>query len=123
MSDSLHDRYGRQVIGGIILALAGLSIVSGYFRIGQEGLAAVGEVAVSLYIAGVVLWGLLDEGFDTFRFRVALYVGMVAWGVSDFLVGTDSMVSLIVLVVGAVLLTRAVYGYVQQQRKPVYERR
>ncbi len=123
MSDSLYERYGRQLIGGIILALATLSIVSGYFRIGQEGLAAVGEVAVSVYIAGVVLWGLLDEGFDTFRFRVALYVGMVAWGVSDFVAGTDTVVSFIVLIAGSVLLTRAVYQYVQTQRKPVYERR
>ncbi|MES3161992.1 MAG: hypothetical protein PPP55_10560 [Halorubrum sp.] len=123
MSDSLYERYGRQVIGGIILALATLSLVSGYFRIGQEGLTAVGEVAVSLYIAGVVLWGLLDEGFDTVRFRIALYVGMVAWGVSDFVAGTDSVVSLVVLVVGGILLTRAVYGYVQRRRKPVYERR
>ncbi len=123
MSDSLYDRYGRQVIGGIILALAMLSIVSGYFRIGQEGLAAVGDVAVSLYIAGVVLWGLLDEGFDTVRFRIALYIGMVLWGVSDFVAGTDSAVSFVVLAVGSVLLIRAVYSYVQARRKPVYERR
>ncbi len=122
MSDSLYGRYGRQVIGGVILALALLSAVSGYFRIEQEGLAAVGDVGVSLYLAALVTWGFFKEGFDTFRFRIALYFGLTLWGTVDVLTGSESPFSYVLLIGGSLLLARAAYKYADRQRKPVYER-
>ncbi len=122
MSDSLYDRYGRQVIGGLILALAILSIVGGYAQIAERGLAAAGDVLVSLYIAGLVLWGFFREGFDTFRFRIALYLGLVMWGTVDYVGGSDSPLTFVLLIGGSLLLARATYKYADRQRRPVYER-
>ncbi|SNR24929.1 hypothetical protein [Halorubrum vacuolatum] len=122
MSDSLYGRYGRQVLGGIILGLALLSAVGGYFQIEQRGLAAIGDVGVSLYIAALVVWGFFKEGFDTFRFRAALYFGLVLWGTVDILGGSESPLSYVLLIGGSLLLARAMYKYAEQQRKPVYER-
>lgn len=122
MSDSLYDRYGRQVIGGLILALAILSIVGGYAQIAERGLAAAGDVLVSLYIVGLVLWGFFREGFDTFRFRIALYLGLVMWGTVDYVGGSDSPLTFVLLIGGSLLLARATYKYADRQRRPVYER-
>lgn len=122
MAGSWYDRYGRQVIGGLLLALALLSIASGYLRIAEQGLAALGDVAVSVYIAALVLWGFFREGFDTLRFRVLLYVGLVLWGTVDYLGGSDSPFTFVLLIGGSLLLARAAYTYAEDQRKPVYER-
>ncbi|MWV64071.1 hypothetical protein GRS48_04420 [Halorubrum sp. JWXQ-INN 858] len=122
MSESLYGRYGRQVLGGALLALALLSAFAGFLQIQQHGLTAVGDVAVSLYIAGLVVWGYFREGFDTFRFRVLLYVGLVAWGTVDHLGGSDSPFTFVLLIGGSLLLARAAYKYAERQRKPVYDR-
>ena len=122
MSDSLYDRYGRGVIGGLVLGLAILSVVGGYYQIEQGGTGAVPDVLVSLYIAGLVLWGFFREGFDTFRFRVLLYAGLVMWGTVDYLGGSDSALTYLLIIGGSLLLARATYTYADRQRKPVYER-
>jgi len=38
------------------------------------GIVALADSAVSVHVAGLMLWGLFREGFDTFRFRVLLYL-------------------------------------------------
>lgn len=122
MSDSLYDRYGRQVIGGIVLGLALLSAVFGAISIEQRGLAAVGDVVVSLYIAGLVVWGYFREGFETVRFRALLYFGLVLWGTVDYLGGVESAFTFVLLIGGSLLLAREAYRYAERQRKPVYDR-
>ena len=122
MGDSLFDRYGRPAIAVVIIVMAMLSVFSGYLRFDQQGFAALADSAVSLYIAALMLWGLFREGFDTFRFRVLLYLGLILWGSVDFLLGVDSTISLIMLIGGSLLLARAAYQYAQRQQKPVYER-
>lgn len=122
MSDSLFDRYGRPAIAVVVIVMATLSLFSGYLRFEQQGAVALADSAVSLYIAGLMLWGLFREGFDTFRFRVLLYLGLILWGSVDFLLGTDSTISMVLLIGGSLLLARAAYQYAQQQRKPVYDR-
>lgn len=122
MGDSLFDRYGRPAIAVVIIVMAMLSVFSGYLRFDQQGFAALADSAVSLYIAALMLWGLFQEGFDTFRFRVLLYLGLILWGSVDFLLGVDSTISLIMLIGGSLLLARAAYQYAQRQQKPVYER-
>jgi hypothetical protein len=122
MSDSTFDRYGRPAIAVVVLSMALLSVFSGYLRFEQQGVVAVADSAVSVYIAGLMLWGLFREGFNTDRFRVLLYLGLVLWGSVDLLVGTDSTLSLVILIGGAVLLGRAAYQYAQPRQKPVYAR-
>ncbi|WP_418280241.1 hypothetical protein [Halorubrum sp. DTA98] len=122
MSDSWYDRYGRHVIGGLILALALLSVVGGYIQIDRYGRTALGDVGVSVYIAGLVLWGFFREGFDTIRFRILLYLGLVLWGTVDYLSGSDSPFTFVLLIGGSLLLARAAYNYSETQRKPVYDR-
>jgi|AntRauMinimDraft_4_1070384.scaffolds.fasta_scaffold00066_24 hypothetical protein len=122
MSDSTFDRYGRPAIAVVVLSMALLSVFSGYLRFEQQGVVAVADSAVSVYIAGLMLWGLFREGFNTDRFRVLLYLGLVLWGSVDLLVGTDSTLSLVILIGGAVLLGRAAYQYAQRRQKPVYDR-
>ncbi len=122
MSDSLFDRYGRPALAVVIVVMATLSVFSGYLRFEDQGVAALADSAVSLYIALLVLWGLFREGFDTFRFRVLLYLGLIFWGTVDFLLGTDTTFSMVILIGGSLLLARAAYQYAQRQRKPVYDR-
>ena len=122
MSDSTFDRYGRPAIAVVVLTRATLSLFSGYLRFEQQGIVVLADSAVSVYIAGLMLWGLFREGFDTLRFRVLLYLGLVLWGGVDFLLGTGSTVSVILAVGGSILLARMVYRYTQRRGKPVYER-
>ncbi|EMA66824.1 hypothetical protein C461_09946 [Halorubrum aidingense JCM 13560] len=122
MSDSTFDRYGRPAIAVVVLSMALLSVFSGYLRFEQQGVVALADSAVSVYIAGLMLWGLFREGFGTDRFRVLLYLGLVLWGSVDFLIGTDSTISLVILIGGALLLGRAAYQYAQRRQKPVYDR-
>lgn len=122
MSDSLYDRYGRRLVGGTILGLAILSVASGLVRLQDAGLVAVGDILVSLYVAGLALWGLFREGFDTPRFRTALYAGLVLWGAVDVLAGDPSAVSYVLLFGGLVLFARSAYRYRRDRDEPVSER-
>lgn len=122
MSDSTFDRYGRPAIAVAVLVMAALSLFSGYLRFDQQGIVALADSAVSLYIAGLMLWGLFREGFDTFRFRVLLYLGLVFWGSVDFFLGTNSTIAVTLIIGGLLLLARAAYQYAQRRQKSVYER-
>lgn len=122
MSDSPLERYGRPALAVVILSLAVLSAVSGYQRLETQGAAAAGDVVVNLYIAGLVVWGLAVEGFETDRFRVLLYLGLVLWGVVDVAVGATTVFSVVFLVIGTALLARVGYRYIQRWQNPVYDR-
>ena len=122
MSDSLSDRYGRPVVVGVVVVLAALSVASAYLRIDTAGTAAVGDALVSLYIAAVVIWGTFREGYDTVRFRIALYGVLVLWGTVDVVSGADAPLAYVFLVGGSLLIAWESYSYSRDQRKPVYER-
>lgn len=109
MTDSALSRYGRPAVVVFVLSLAALSAVSGYARLETQGVAALGDVVVNVYIAALVLWGVAVEGFDTDRFRTALYAGLVLWGVVDVAVGAVTPFSVVFLVVGTALLARMGY--------------
>ena len=108
MVDSIR-RYGRPAVLVIVLSLAVLSALGGVARLETQGLAALGDVIVNGYIAALVVWGVAVEGFDTDRFRAALYAGLVLWGVVDVAVGAVTPFSVIFLVAGAALLARLWY--------------
>ncbi|WP_144796892.1 hypothetical protein [Halorubrum depositum] len=106
MTDSTLYRYGRPAVVVFVLSMAVLSAVSGYARLETQGIAALGDVAVNAYIALIVVWGAAVEGFDTDRFRTALYAGFVLWGVVDVAVGAVTPFSVVFLVAGTALLAR-----------------
>jgi len=110
MSDPAVARYVRPALAVAILGLAVLSAATAVARPETRGVAAVGDLVVDLYIAGLVAWGLAVEGFDTDRFRAALYLGLVFWGVVDLALGTPTALSVGLLAVGALLLARLWYG-------------
>lgn len=122
MSEAAKGGTFRKVLGGVILALALVSAFSAALRIGEFGLVAAGDAAVSLYIAGLVVWGFFKEGFDTDRFRALLYLGLMLWGTVDYLAGSESPFTYLLMIGGALLLARVAYKYGEKQKKPVYER-
>ena len=109
MNDSSVARCARPALAVAILALAVLSAATAVTRLETQGVAAAGDLVVNLYIAGLVAWGLAVEGFDTDRFRTALYAGLVLWGAVDVAVGTPTALSIGFLAVGVLLLARMGY--------------
>ncbi|WP_066416459.1 hypothetical protein [Halorubrum aethiopicum] len=122
MSDSLYDRYGRPAVVGFVLVLAGLSVASAYLRVSSAGLAAAGDAVVSLYIAAVVVWGTFREGYDTARFRIALYGVLVLWGSADLIAGAEAPLAYLFLVGGSLLIAWESYSSPRDGRKPASER-
>jgi len=113
MTDSTLSRYGRPAVVAFVLSLAAISVVSGVARLETQGIAALGDVVVNGYIAALVVWGAAAEGFDTDRFRTALYAGLVLWGVVDVAVGSVTPFSVVFLGAGTALLVRMGYRRVQ----------
>ncbi|WP_049983353.1 hypothetical protein [Halorubrum sp. BV1] len=109
MVDARIGRYGRLAVAGAVVLLAVLSAASGSARLGTQGAAAAGDVVVSLYIAALVVWGVVAEGFRTDRFRVLVSLGLVLWGVVDVAVGAATARSVALLVIGTALLARVGY--------------
>ena len=113
MADSTLSRYGRPAVVVFVLSLAALSVASGVARLETQGPAALGDVLVNGYIGVLIIWGVTVEGFDTDRFRTALYAGLVLWGLADVAVGTVTPVSAFFLVIGTALLARMGYRRTQ----------
>lgn len=102
----LSDRQITLLSRAFVLVLVAFVLLGAFFQIQTGGTAAFLEVAVSLYVVGLVALAVFRGGFDTKRFRIALYIGVVAWALVSYVAGNDSIVTLVLLVVGALLLTR-----------------
>ena len=113
MTDSTLYRYGCPAVVVFVLSMAALSVVSGLARLESQGIAALGDVVVNGYIGALVIWGVAAVGFDTDRFRTALYAGLVLWGVVDVAVDTVTPFSIVFLVAGTALLARMGYRRTQ----------
>lgn len=122
MSDSLYDRYGRSVLKVIVVFLAGTSLASAYYQLTTYGLSGVPDALVSVYIAALIVWGMFYEGFDTFRFRGLLYLGVTLWGTVEVIGNPDATWAYLIVIVGALLLARTGYKEYERRTKPVYER-
>ena len=109
MVDARIERYGRLAVSGAVVLLAVLSAASGYASLGTRGAAAAGDVVVGLYVAALVVWGVVAEGFRTDPFRVLLSLGLALWGAVDIAVGAATARSVALLVIGAALLARVGY--------------
>lgn len=122
MSDSLYQQYGRPLIKVAVMFLAGLSVAGAYVQIQTFGVAGIPDAIVSLYIAGLILWGVFWEGFQTFRFRVLLYAGVILWGTTGLIQDPGNTLSAILVIGGSLLLARVGYKEYERRNKPVYKR-
>lgn len=106
MAPRLSDDQVSLLSKVLVVLLVGFVLLGGYFQVQAGGTAALLEVAVSLYVVSLVALAVFRGGFHTRRFRIALYVGVVAWALVSYVGGTDTIITLLLLVVGALLLTR-----------------
>jgi hypothetical protein len=94
---------GARVALGALFAFVVLVAVG---RVWAVGPAAVPEALVSVYVVALAAWGLLGDAASTKRFRIALYLGVLAWGVVQYVGGRQGFLTYALLALGAVLLTR-----------------
>ena len=107
MAPRLSDRQVTLLSKAFVVVLFLVVLVSAYFQLQTGGdTFELLEVVVSLYIVSIVALGVFRDSFDTRRFRIALYVGVVAWALVSFVGGNQSVVTVLLLVLGALLLTR-----------------
>ncbi|SEO68269.1 hypothetical protein SAMN04487948_104157 [Halogranum amylolyticum] len=106
MAPRLSDRQITVVTRAFVALLFLVVLVSAYFQLQTGGLFELLEVAVSLYVVSLVALAVFRGGFDTRRFRIALYAGVVAWALVNFVGGTQTVVTILLLVLGSLLLTR-----------------
>ncbi|KTG08630.1 hypothetical protein AUR64_18365 [Haloprofundus marisrubri] len=101
-SDSTFGRTWRL----LLLAMLGFVFATTVLQFQVEGVSALPEIFVSLYVVTVVGYGVVTDSMDTRRFRIALYAGAVAWGGVRLANGDTSLVTYALLGFGAFLLTR-----------------
>jgi hypothetical protein len=94
---------GAKVVLGALFAFVVLVAVG---RVWAVGPAAIPEALVSVYVVALAAWGLLGDAAGTERFRIALYLGVLAWGAVQYLGGRQGFVTYALLGLGALLLTR-----------------
>ncbi|WP_101294945.1 hypothetical protein [Halegenticoccus soli] len=106
MSES-GTRGGVARLSKVVLSvLLGFVLIGSAFQLRAEGVAALPEVAASVYVAAVVAYGVLRDAMDTSRFRIALYAGVVAWAAVNLAGGATDVVTYALFAVGALLLAR-----------------
>ncbi|WP_058365135.1 hypothetical protein [Haloparvum sedimenti] len=121
MSDTLTDRGGTALRVAVVF-FAALSVAAAYVRVSEFGLEALPDALVSVYIAALIVWGVFREGLRTTRFRILLYVGVIAWGATGLIGDPSDAVSLILLGGGLLLLGRTLYQEYRRRNSPVYDR-
>jgi len=104
-----------------LLALAGVTVVTAAARVRAGGTGVLADAAVSAYIAGLVVYGVLWDALDADRFRAALYAGLVAWGLADLRTG-PTVIAVPLVLLGGLLLARLAYRRLRARGRPVYER-
>lgn len=104
-------KYGRQFLKGVVVFLIAISLAASYALVAEQGfsLAVVGDILVTLYIAGLVFYGVFWDAMDTRRFRLALYAGIILWGAERFLSGQETLFTYALLLGGMGLLVRELY--------------
>ncbi|GAB3423438.1 hypothetical protein GCM10027435_29430 [Haloparvum alkalitolerans] len=122
MSDTLLDRHGGTALRVAVVFFAALSVAAAYVRVTEFGPEALPDAVVSVYIAALIVWGVFREGLRTTRFRILLYVGVIAWGATGLIGDPSDAVSLILLGGGLLLLGRTLYREYSRRNSPVYDR-
>ncbi|WP_129116464.1 hypothetical protein [Halegenticoccus tardaugens] len=106
MSDEREKRGFGRATRIALTALLAFVLVGSAVQLRAEGIAALPEFVVSVYVTAVVAYGVYADAMGTSRFRVALYAGVVAWGAVALASGTENALTYVLLAVGALLLTR-----------------
>lgn len=108
MAESTEGRFenlgwGAKLALGALLAFV---LLGAAVQVWVAGASALPEALVSIYVVVLAAWGVLGDAAGTKRFRIALYLGVLAWGVVNFVAGRQGFVTYALLILGAVLLTR-----------------
>ncbi len=106
MSDSSPDAELNgftKIALGIVLAIVLVGAVASVWLLGVSALPAA---IVSVYVVTVIAYGVTRGSVRTKRFRVALYLGVFAWGGVEYLGGARDLLTYLLLAIGALMLTR-----------------
>ncbi|EJN59191.1 hypothetical protein SAMN04487950_1312 [Halogranum rubrum] len=106
MAPRLSDSQVTLLSKAFVALLVVFVLLGAFFQIQTGDPLAILEVLVSLYVVTLVALAVFRGGFDTRRFRIALYVGVLAWALVNYVGGTQGLVTILLLVLGALLLTR-----------------
>jgi glucan phosphoethanolaminetransferase (alkaline phosphatase superfamily) len=106
MAPQLSDSQVTILSRAFVVLLVVFVLLGAFFQLQTGDPFAILEVVVSLYVVSLVALAVFRGGFDTRRFRIALYVGVVAWALVNYVGGTQSIVTILLLVLGSLLLTR-----------------
>ena len=111
MSDSTEPRYGKLVIRALVAFLVAVSVAASVSLVSSEGLtpSVVGNLVVTLYISALVVYGVFWGRLTGRRFRIALYVGVVLWGGERYLSGSESILTVVLLLGGMGMVIRELY--------------
>lgn len=102
LSDEQVSLLTKAFVGVLVLFV----LLGAFFQLQTGDPLAILEVVVSLYVVSLVALAVFRGGFDTRRFRIALYVGVIAWALVNYVGGTRTIVTMLLLGLGALLLTR-----------------
>ena len=113
MPDSTpYATYGKQAVRVAVVFLIAISLAASYALLASDGftLDAIGSVLVTLYIAALVFYGVFWDAMDTRPFRIALYGGVIIWGLERFfLSGDESLLTYGLLIGGMAMFIRELY--------------
>ncbi|MEA1932144.1 hypothetical protein [Halohasta litorea] len=111
MSESTGTDYWGVLLRAGVGFLVAVSLAASVRLLSTNGLspAVVGEIGVTLYVSGLVIYGLFWGSMESQRFRVALYFGVVLWGGERFLSGNESVFTVVLLLGGMGMVIRELY--------------
>ncbi|WP_138007235.1 hypothetical protein [Halalkalirubrum salinum] len=94
-----------------VIALIVLSVLTSAALLRSDGvtLNTVSSVFVNLYVAGLVFYGIFYNKMNSRPFRIALYGGVILWGVTDLLTGTETTMTYLLILGGGALVTREAF--------------
>jgi len=72
-------------------------------------------------VAALMLYGVFANAWGTTRFRLALYAGIVLWGLADYATGTVDDYSWLLLGGGTALLAWTLTRTYRDRTTPVYD--
>ncbi len=106
-----YEKYGKPIIKGAVIFLISLSLFASYSLLAEQGVSAdiLGDILVTLYISALVFYGVFWEAMDTRHFRLALYFGVLLWGVERFVSGDESFLTVALILGGLGMFTRELY--------------
>ncbi len=120
MGDTLWERFGGTAVRGFVVFFVAVFLVSTATELQQQGVTALPNAVIGLYVIGLIAWATFYNGFEDLRFRVLLAIGLVAWGGLDVVRSQISTTSLLYLSIGVGLLGLSAWER-RRDGQPLYE--